>query len=131
MAGNTSLYTRANVVKPDAMALPGEVAVYFISQSDGAVYRRGLQAAQATKVFDLQSNNHNDRLYVRPNELDTNRWIFARGWSRGQSKPEDRVSDDEPSVGSAQEWRGQHTNPPEYSSTWFNFGLIPCWRGDQ
>jgi hypothetical protein len=130
MAGNTSLYTRANIVKPDALALPGEVTVYFISPSDGAVYRQGLQAAQATKVFDLQSNNHNDRLFVRPNELDTNRWdIRARLEQEDSRNPKTVSVMTNLPLEVAQEWRAQHTNPPEYSSTWFNFGLVPVLGG--
>ena len=78
MATRTSLYTQMNIVAPAAMDLPKSVQIYFISSTDGNVHRRKLACGEE-KIFELNSTEIVDRLFVRPNLQDTNHWdLMAR-----------------------------------------------------
>ena len=130
VAGNASLYTRANVVAPDVLNLPDDVVIYFISAEDGTAYRRGLRAGAESKVFDLQSKDGNDRLIVRPNASGSNRWdVVARLEGEDNRNPRFLPLLTNLPVEAAREWRSQQTEPPEYPNTWFNFGTVPVLGG--
>ncbi|HQC42513.1 MAG TPA: hypothetical protein PLV91_03470 [Verrucomicrobiota bacterium] len=74
LASDISLYTRMDIVAPADLALPESVHVYFISPADGNVYKRQLTGGSGQKIFELNSTERYDRLFVRPNITDSNRW---------------------------------------------------------
>ena len=74
VAGNTELYSDLRVVKPSELSLPANMSVYYISMSDGNVYRRPLQSGKEIKVCDLPSTNQWKDLTVRRNASNTNNW---------------------------------------------------------
>jgi hypothetical protein len=52
---------------------------YYISSDDGDVYEKTSASADSRKVFDLNSTNRQDRLYMRASLLQTNKWdVMAR-----------------------------------------------------
>ena len=88
MASDTSLYSRMNVVASADLALPESVLVYFISSEDGNVYRGQLTGGSEQKIFELHSTNLNDRLFIRQNRVDSNRWdLVARFETESRSNP--------------------------------------------
>lgn len=113
------------VVAPQDLALPESVLVYFIASSDGNVYRRDLASKDAQSVFELQSKHGNDRLFVRPSPLDTNRWdLMARLETGDRRSPRFVEVLTNLHVQAAPDWRSTHTDPPDYEGTWFSFGKV-------
>jgi hypothetical protein len=123
MASGTSLYTKMHVVAPADLSLPESVLVYFISPTDGSVYRRPLVGGSEKKVFDLHSTNDNDRLFARPCKNDTECWdLVAR--LEMKNRRDVRFVDvltDMP-VEAAADRGSMHTDPPLYEGTGFTFG---------
>jgi hypothetical protein len=79
MASGTSLFTKMHVVSAAELALPPDVVVYFISESDGDVYKRRLTGGPETKVCKLGSEDRFDRLDICANSYNTNGWdLLAR-----------------------------------------------------
>jgi hypothetical protein len=74
LASDTSLYSRMNVVASADLSLPESVLVYFISPADGDVYKRQLTGGIKQKIFELNSTNIGDRLFIRQSRTDSNRW---------------------------------------------------------
>ena len=125
MASDTSLYTRMNVVASADLSLPESVLVYFISPSDGDVYKRQLTAGSEQKIFDLHSTNLNDRLFIRPNTTDSNRWdLVARLEAEVRSNPQFVDVLTNMMVEAAPDWDSIHNDPPRYEGTWSNFGEV-------
>lgn len=122
-ASGTSLYTRMQIVAPGDLSLPESVLVYFIASSDGSVYRRELRGGAEQRICELHSTNDNDRLFIRPSAADANRWdLMARLETGDRRKPRFVEVVTNLCVEAAPDWRGTHTNPPEYEGTWFSFG---------
>jgi len=122
MASGTSLYTKMNIVGPDELSLPESVLVYYIDREDGDVYQRNLVRGGERKIFELHSNHHNDRLFVRPNPIDTNRWdLMARLESDDHRKPRFVEVRTNMPVVAAPDWRSISIHP-QYDGTWFSFG---------
>lgn len=69
-----TLYSQNNIVKPSQMSLPDNVTMYFISDKDGNVYGGDLKTQNWQKIYDLQSTNQNDNLYVAFPGSNTNTW---------------------------------------------------------
>lgn len=125
MASGTSLYTKMHVVASEDLALPESVLVYFIASSDGNVYRRGVTSGDEEKIYDLHSKDDNDRLFVRPSALDTNRWdLMARLETGDRRNPSFVEVLTNLHVQAAPDWRSTHTDPPDYEGTWFSFGKV-------
>ncbi len=118
LASGTSLYTKMHIVAPADISLPKSVVVYFIASADGNVYKRSLGGGSEQKVYDLHSTDKNDRLFVRPNATDKNRWDLV-------ARLETVAVLTNLPVEAAPDWRSTQTNPPEYEDTWFNFGKVP------
>jgi len=125
MASGTSLYTKMHVVAPEDLALPESVLVYFIASSDGNVYRRGLGSKDEQRIYELHSKDDNDRLFVRPSALDTNRWdLMARLETGDWRNPRFVEVLTNLHVQAVPDWRSTHTDPPDYEGTWFSFGKV-------
>ncbi len=130
VAGETSLFTRANVVAPGTMALPDGVVVYFISAADGSVYRRELNGNRETRVFDLKSSDLNDRLLVRPCQGTSNRWdLVARLETEDHRNPTIIPVLTNKIFEVALEWPVQTHQERPYRSTWSNHGQVPVIGG--
>ncbi len=78
MASGTSLYTRTTLDSDLAGRVTIAGHVYFISGEDGDVYRITLGDAQPEYVFDLNSTDENDRLFVRRSTGKDGWDLFAR-----------------------------------------------------
>ncbi len=125
MASGTSLYTKMDIVASADLSLPESVLVYFISPADGNVYRRQLAGGGEQKIFELHSMDRNDRLFVRPNTTDSNRWdLVARLDTKERRDPRFVVVLTNMMVEAAPDWRSSHTDPPQYEGTWFSFGQV-------
>ena len=125
MVSDTSLYTRMNVVASADLSLPESVLVYFISPADGDVYRRQLTGGSEQKIFELHSTNLNDRLFIRPNTTDSNRWdLVARLETEVRSRSDMQFVDvlTNMMVEAAPDWNSSYDGRPRYVGTWSNFG---------
>ena len=126
MASGTSLYTKTHIVAPADLSLPASVVVDFIAPADGNVYKRQLAGGSAQKVYDLHSTDADDRLFVRPSTPDKTRWdLVARLETKVHSSPLFVDVLTNLPVEAAPDWRSTEIKPPEYESTWFNFGKVP------
>jgi len=122
MASFTSLYTAMNIVAPPDLALPESVLVYFIAPADGNVYRRSLTGGAGEKVFDLHSQDKNDRLFVRPSKSDKNHWdLVASLETKDRRHPLFVDVLTNMLVEAAPDWHSTF-EPPTYEGTGFNFG---------
>jgi hypothetical protein len=125
VASGTSLYTKMNIVVPADLSLPESVLVYFINPEDGDIYKRQLTGGAEEKIYELHSTDNNDRLFVRPNPSDTNRWdLVARLEAKGTRDPHFVNVLTNLLVEAAPDWRSTHTKPAKYEGTWFNFGQV-------
>lgn len=125
MASGTSLYTQMNIIKPTDLSLPESVLVYFIDPADGNVYKSHLSGIDRQKVYELHSTNSNDRLFARPNALNTNCWdLVARLETQDDRKPSFVNIRMNLQVEATPDWRSTYTQPPEHEGTWFNFGTV-------
>lgn len=123
MASGTSLYTRLRVTSPAELSLPANVVVYFISEKDGDVYRRGLAESTATKVYTLGSRNADDRLFARPNSENRDRWDLVARLRTNESRDGKFVEVlTNLLVEATLDERATLRSPPQYEGTWFNFG---------
>jgi hypothetical protein len=130
MASGTSLYTEMNIVAPAKISLPASVLVYFIAPADGDVYQRLLAGGGEKKIYELHSTDNDDRLFVRPNTSDSNRWdLVARLNTKDRRDPRFIEVLTNLAVEAAADWRSTHTEPPQYEGTWFNFGEAPSLGG--
>lgn len=119
MASGTSLYTKMVVVAPTDMSLPESVFVFFISPTDGNVYKRQLIGRAEEKIFDLHSNDLDDRLYFRANRIDANRWdLLVHNENKGGHV--DVLTN--LLVKAAPEWPSSDIAYPRIEGTAFNFG---------
>lgn len=119
MASGTTLYTQLRVSSPQELALPGNVAVYFISEQDGNVYKQSVGGASQTRIYDLHSTNSGDRLFTRSAQSN-GCWNLVARIETGDRKPRyvelstnlvvEAAVDERPTLSS------------EYPDTWFNFG---------
>lgn len=126
MASGTSLYTKMHIVAPQDLSLPESVLVYYIAPSDGQVYRCNLRGGDEQRIGELQSTDENDRLFVRPQAADTNRWdLMARLETTDRRKPRFLPGLTNLMVEAAADWGRTHTDPPDYQGTWFNCGKVP------
>ena len=86
LMGDTSLYSGNNVVPLASMRLPKDVTLYYISAEDGDVYRRKLADPKAASVFDLNSKNPQERLFVGPSAEAKGRWDLLAHAARGTGR---------------------------------------------
>lgn len=122
-ASNTSLYRKAHIVEPSAMAMPDDVALYYISDADGNVYRRFLSDNDEEIVYNLDSIHRNDRLYFKPSKGENSGIdLFARLDSdvRGSEK---HVLITSLNAQAAVDKASQSTQDKEVPGNWFNFGF--------
>jgi hypothetical protein len=124
LASNTSLYTKMDIVASADLSLPESVHVYFISPADGNVYKRQLTGGSEQKIFELNSTNRNDRLFVRPNITDSNRWDLVAHLDGTEWYGAHRVDVlTNMMVEAAPERRSSYTGTPlNEGTTWLNFG---------
>jgi|GEM_PF-219004 hypothetical protein len=72
LASVNSLYSQMSIVPIEQMSLPANIRIYFISDHDGNVYRRGLDSDSTEKVFDLNSTDSADCLSIQKSLSLTN-----------------------------------------------------------
>lgn len=114
LASGTSLYTRMDIVASADLSLPESVHVYFISPADGDVYRRQLTGGSEQKIFELHSTNIDDRLFIRPNTTDSNRWDLVARLDADRSRDAHFVDVlTNMMVEAAPERRSSRTNPAD------------------
>jgi hypothetical protein len=86
LLSGTSLYTNMNVVLPGQISAPRGVVMFFISSSDGDVYRSELGSFTDTKVAELDSTNHwEDHLELKESQVDSNFWDLTAVLERRQT----------------------------------------------
>jgi hypothetical protein len=126
LASGASLYTRNDVVELSSISLPEEVMMYFISVDDGDVYASHLDQTQPIYVYDLNSTDRNDRLFVRTCSVDNDTWDLVGRLETDESRNPMLVTVQESfATVAAPSWRSMNTEPPQYEGTWFNFGKVP------
>lgn len=114
LASNTSLYTKMDIVASADLSLPESVHVYFISPADGNVYKRQLTGGSEQKIFELHSTNIDDRLFIRPNTTDSNRWDLVARLDADRSRDAHFVDVlTNMMVEAAPERRSSRTNPAD------------------
>ena len=129
LVSSTSLYTKNHVAAWSAMSLPKGVLVYFISARDGDVYCRTLAGLKETKVFNLNSHDNDDRLFVRPSTAsNSKRWdLVARLETDNYNKHNFVVVRKSFASEAAPTWQDEGRDPKYYgrNSTWLNVGRVP------
>lgn len=127
MASGTSLYTEMNIAAPADLSLPESVLVYFISPADGHVYSRPLVGESEQRVFELGATNRNDRLFLRPNTKDPNRWdLVASVRVRGGGYAGEVKVLENMSVEVASDSPGTRIGLPQHDGTWSDVGKAPA-----
>ena len=125
-ACGTSLYTQSKVVELSSISLPERVIVYFISSKDGDVYQGSIRNHNWKKVYDLNSSQINDRLFVKASDSELNSWdLMARLETGVYSKPEILLIKKKIAAVAAPFCRSRYANYSECQGSWFNFGAIP------
>jgi hypothetical protein len=123
--GMVSDYTRTPVVAPSVLSLPDGVTVYYIGDADGDVYRRSLTAREAQRICELQSRRANDRLLLRPSEVNTNHWdLVARLETEEFRNPRFVIVQTNLHAVAAPDLE-PHLADPLYQGTWDNYGKVP------
>lgn len=69
-----SLYTETETVSPHEIALPKGLRLYYIAAEDGDVYSRDLAGNQDTAVFDLNSAQALDSLFLQAPAKGAQEW---------------------------------------------------------
>jgi hypothetical protein len=110
-ASGTTLYTKMNIVQPQAMTFSQEGSIYFISETNG-VCQFDLKSGQIKKVCSL-GTTRNDRLFVKASTFDTNNWDIL------DTAKKTLVSSNLPVVAASYS-RDNTVGGDE--GTWFNFG---------
>lgn len=117
-----SLYTGAQVVPPQEIPRPDGLMLYYISEQDGDVYRRPLADGEPELVFDLNSQDGNDRLFPRPSPEKEGCWdVCARlepntNGNRGIVLVAAAAGEAVPGNGDTGKW---------VSEMWMDFGTAP------
>ncbi len=113
-----------DIVASADLALPESVFVYFISSEDGDVYRGQLTGGSEQKIFELNSTDRYDRLFIRPSTTDSNHWdLVARFETESRSNPHFVDVLTNMMVEAAPELRSSRTGTPlNEGTTWLNFG---------
>lgn len=81
LVSGKTLYTTMKVVPSTELSLPAGVQVFFISTSDGDVYRMS-NATPPTRVYDLNATNVGDFLRFQQSKRDTNEWDLVASTDR-------------------------------------------------
>jgi hypothetical protein len=124
MASGTSLYTQMHIVAPADISLPESVVVYFIAPAEGNVYKRPLAGGSEQKVYELHSKDKNDRLFVRPNATNRNRWdLVARIETTDYQNPHLVDVLTNLPLEAAPDWPRTRQTLPEQLGTTINIGL--------
>lgn len=118
---NLTILTDLTLVEPSSMLLSEPVAVYYIAEADGDVHRLGLAQGEPSFVYDLNSSNQLDHLWVRPSAADSNRWdLMTQKWAEDRSYLGNYVVLDGFATTAAptgwQEVNGMTEAPPPWSS---------------
>jgi hypothetical protein len=124
-SATSSLGSRTDIVGIDAVSLPENILVCFISAADGDAYAGSLCERQWRNIFDLNSSNRHDRLFVRPSAQDTNVWDLAACLETGTVRPPDLVTVRERfATVTAETWRSPKEQSPSYGGSYFKFGPV-------
>ena len=124
-AQSSALVPLTNIVDISSVSLPENIRVCFISAADGDVYAGSLRERQWRNIFDLNSSNRHDRLFVRPSALDTNVWDLAACLETGKGQSPNLVTIQERFAAVvAPPWRTQIANPHPYQGTAYDFGQV-------
>lgn len=87
VVSGTSLYTGMQVLRPEQVPAPRDVVMYFISSSDGDVYRSELGSFTDIKVATLGSTNYqDDHLELQESTIDRSRWDMTAALERHQAQ---------------------------------------------
>jgi len=143
LLSGTSLYTAMNVVPPDQITRWPGVVTFFISSSDGDVYRSGLAGSADTKIAGLGSTNHWDHLELAESPVDTNYWDLTVVGQRRETKVVWPRISSQVQVPPNQAWRtrqyggwgagafqvGDATNSPWHLG-WANWPDVGMWARD-
>ena len=125
MASGSSLYTKMQIVPAGELSLPESVLVYFISEKDGNVYAGNFSNIKSHQIFELNSTNENDRLFVKSSSTRTNYWdLMARIEIDNNRDPKLVEIKNGLAKEAVSDWRADQ-NPPKYEGTWFSFGNVP------
>lgn len=125
-ASATSIYTKWIVVDAKDIRVPENVSVYYIGHRDGHVYKRTLSGGGPELVLALGSQSKEDRVFIRPNQSDTNRWdVVARVEGEKDREAEFIPVLTNCMVEAAVDSRSLWTDPPTYEGTWWVFGDVP------
>ena len=138
-ASGTSLYTKMKIVDPVELKLPENVAVYFISETNGDVYVWNGSSKRSERFFELRSTNENDSLTVKEsrsyvNSVDlvaalatpdfrSNKFVVLKEGFDGSGIIDDRTPEDADALGDASLARVQRLGNAEKSHWSFSEGF--------
>jgi hypothetical protein len=108
------------VVPSGELSLPESVVVYFIAAKNCAVCRAPLAGNTMEQVGAWHSDDADDRVFVRPNDLSTNHWdIMLR---HGGREPQFLPIRTNMLVGAVMDPRSTYSDPPKFEGNWMMFG---------
>jgi hypothetical protein len=126
LASSVSLYTNINLVDLSSLSLPENLTLYYISKSDGNVYMRPLNKDNASKIYDLKSQNLDDNLFVQPSADEPNRCDLAVSFVSGtRFEPFLTVIQKAFIPDTLAVCIETKTSPPHYERDWTDFGDVP------
>jgi hypothetical protein len=127
LASGVTLYTNTKIVDLSSLSLPENVVLYYISKSDGNVYMRSLNKNDASKIYDLNSQNFNDNLFVQPSVDEPNCCdLFAYLDTERRNEPNLIVIQKAFIPDTLAVYKNRRRTPPQYyERAWFNFGDVP------
>lgn len=123
LASGTTLYTQMHIVRPEEIAMPAGVVVYYISAANGSVKAQSLADGRERTVYDLKSRDSEDRLTVRRSAGDTKAWdLIARMETGDDNEPNLITIHAAFTQTAALDWRVEEIGLPHYCGNWDNKG---------
>ena len=90
-ASGTSLYTDLAVVQPSAISLRKDATLYYIPESNTAVYQRELDGEETKKICDLTPASSSNVISLRESRKASGRWDLVVGPEYEDPSPSDRT----------------------------------------
>jgi hypothetical protein len=122
------LYRQYEIVQPSQIAVPCDLRLYYISETDGDVYTMDLDRKEPKKIEKLNSRVPHDMLYLKKSSDQEGRWDLVAFISASETK-QSRVITILPAVtdkGYSEVIPG-NTEP---DGAWWNFGKVPRLEGE-
>jgi hypothetical protein len=127
LASGVTLYTSTKIVNLSSLSFPENMVLYYISKDDGNVYMRSLNKDDASKIYDLKSQNFDDNLFIQPSADEPNRCDLFAYLETGRRNEPNLINIQKAFIpDTLVVYKNHRRTPPQYyERTWFNTGDAP------